>query len=308
MGDKQSKPAPQARQANQARQASQAPQAHQASANPLLTKPWRDIKFVEEDWNLQTKAELTTLIREFQLVDDDAGLNVLFIGQVSAGKSSLFNNIETVFQSYVADRAPTGISNTDVQTLTKRYKMYDIIDRKTNKPIKFRFWDTMGVEGKDAGLKLEDVIRMLDGTIPTNTDLTKRVYPGSEETQTTGGEINCVVFIINAATVALMDPVIVKKFSEIREEANGRDMNPIVVLTHVDQICKATEENTSKVFLSRSVQDKVKAVTEKLGTQEKMLCPVVNYTGQQETDVKIDILTLLLLRQILRSCENRLKR
>jgi len=183
--------------------------------------------------------------------------------------------------------------------------MYKVTkDFKTKQPIKFRFWDTMGLEGKD-GLQVDDVIEMLDGNIADKTDLSKRVYSPSSDTSAKGEKINCVAFLVDATNFALMDPGIVQKWIKIRQAATDRDMNPIVVVTHIDGICKDTATKLEKVFQSRAVHEKVKEVSFKLGPQENMVCPVMNYTSQTETEKEIDILTLLVLRQILRNCEQK---
>jgi len=181
--------------------------------------------------------------------------------------------------------------------------MYKVTkDFKTKQPIKFRFWDTMGLEGKD-GLQVDDVIEMLDGNIADKTDLSKRVYSPTPDTSAKGEKIDCVAFLVNAESFSLMDEGIVQKWIKIREAATDRDMNPIVVVTHIDGICKETAAKPEMVFHSKAVHEKVKEVSLKLGPQENMVCPVVNYTSQTETEEEIDILTLLVLRQIRRNCQ-----
>ena len=43
-------------------------------------------------------------------------INVLLVGEISSGKSSFFNTVESVFAGYVTTRADTG---TDKHSLTK---------------------------------------------------------------------------------------------------------------------------------------------------------------------------------------------
>ena len=43
-------------------------------------------------------------------------INVLLVGEISSGKSSFFNTVESVFAGYVTTRADTG---TDEHSLTK---------------------------------------------------------------------------------------------------------------------------------------------------------------------------------------------
>lgn len=317
MGNENQKPKPPQAQAKKGRPAQQPPtnippevflppavvQAPPPASNPF--KNWRkDYK----DWGEQGRNELKKEIKDFQLAQDTGvnHLNVLLVGQVSAGKSSFFNNIESVFRSYVTNRASAGSAeNEGMQTFTKEFTMYKVIKDKDGQEIKFRFWDTMGLEA-EAGLQVDQVKGMLDGDVPDGTDLSKVIINQEQQQPKTRSKIDCCVFIISAPTVALMDGKLLDKWFSIRELATNRGLTPIIVLTHVDKLCKKTSENPSFVFNSRVIGDKVTSVANKLGTTAQMVCPVVNYTSQQETEVEIDIMTLLVLRQILRACESRL--
>jgi len=270
---------------------------------PFLEKYWRTPGF--GNWTAARRDDLKGGILNFN--PGTAGhLNVLILGQVSAGKSSFINNINTAFEGYCVNTAHVGVSdNQEFATFTKDYRMYNVTkDYKTGQPLKFHFWDTMGLEGGNFGLQIADVEKMMDGFIPDGTNLTERVYSVAKDKEKE--KINCVVFLIDANSALLTDPAIVQKWIGIRQAANKRRMDPIVVLTHVDHICEDTKDEMSRLFYSKKIGKLVTGVSVMLGTQESMLCPVVNYTGQTEKDVNIDILTLLTLRQILRSCESRM--
>ena len=99
----------------------------------------------------------------------------------------------------------------------------------------------------------------------------------------------------------------------------------MVILTQIDRICPETEKDTCKVFLSKSIKEKVmitatnkdckrhltclflnkvREVCEKFGINENMVFPVQNYTKEVEKELGIDILMLLTLQQILRNSED----
>merc|ERR1712123_286120 len=80
--------------------------------DPFEEKPWRKIGFTS--WTKEKRNELAQEIRDFKLESDDTEvdhLNVLLIGQVSAGKSSLINNIDSAFSPFVTSRAVTGAAD-----------------------------------------------------------------------------------------------------------------------------------------------------------------------------------------------------
>eukprot|EP00091_Calanus_sinicus_P024874 TRINITY_DN9182_c0_g1_i3.p1 TRINITY_DN9182_c0_g1~~TRINITY_DN9182_c0_g1_i3.p1 ORF type:complete len:100 (-),score=22.00 TRINITY_DN9182_c0_g1_i3:68-367(-) len=77
-------------------------------------------------------------------------------------------------------------------------------------------------------------------------------------------------------------------------------MTPIVILTHIDELLKQTGEDLGNVFKSATVEEKVEEISQGLGIAAKQICPVVNYTSQQENGRMIDSLTMLALVQIKR--------
>ena len=50
-------------------------------------------------------------------------INVLLVGEISSGKSSFFNTVESVFAGYVTTRADTG---TDETSLTKKVTLLSL--------------------------------------------------------------------------------------------------------------------------------------------------------------------------------------
>ena len=87
-------------------------------------------------------------------------------------------------------------------------------------------------------------------------------------------KMHCLAFVISAMVISAMDPDMVKKFKDIRNEARERGgchfdslkdlylkffegLRPIVILTKIDRLCKLTEEDTRNVFNSKLVLQKV---------------------------------------------------
>eukprot|EP00091_Calanus_sinicus_P011294 TRINITY_DN25603_c0_g1_i1.p1 TRINITY_DN25603_c0_g1~~TRINITY_DN25603_c0_g1_i1.p1 ORF type:complete len:161 (-),score=30.31 TRINITY_DN25603_c0_g1_i1:107-565(-) len=114
-------------------------------------------------------------------------------------------------------------------------------------------------------------------------------------------KIHCVAFVVDANGVTLMGDSLSDKICKIREQANKRYLNPIIILTRIDKICTETAKDTTKVYHSRIVRQKVEEVGLKFGIPENMIFPLRNYCKEIEKELGIDILTLRTLRQILRS-------
>merc|ERR1712012_1313924 len=268
-------------------------------------QPWRKLQYTS--WTQEVYDELKDEIQTFELTKG-AGIdyvNVLLIGEISAGKSSFFNSVESVFTGRVTTRAGVGLSD---GSLTTQYRKYLITARdKKNTPIKFKFCDSMGLEGGDVGLSAKDFGKIMDGHVEELAELTGRgLKPGDmgyNESPTDNDRIHCVCFVISASAVSVMDDEVLDKFNAIREEAKRRNLYPLVILTKVDQICDDTQE----VFNSIEVFEKVKEVGNKFGINLNQIFPVRNYVDEFECVLETDILTLQALRQILRNSEDSLK-
>eukprot|EP00090_Calanus_glacialis_P029191 TRINITY_DN46847_c0_g1_i1.p1 TRINITY_DN46847_c0_g1~~TRINITY_DN46847_c0_g1_i1.p1 ORF type:complete len:247 (-),score=41.59 TRINITY_DN46847_c0_g1_i1:48-788(-) len=241
----------------------------------LFSKPWATIDI--EGWSQSEKEKLKQDIKDVKW----AGYkNVLLIGQISAGKSSFLNTLESPIRNYVTSTASSGSSG---KSLTSEMREYIVKDEK-NEAIPIRFLDSQGLEATDKGLKMEDVIQILDG----NDSVDKKIH--------------CVCFVVNCANFKGMDEALFEKWNKIREESEKRNMEPLIILTNVDEVCEQTKQNPSLVFYSEIIHAKVTEVKNKLRLNARVVLPVVNYTEQRSLVLEIDILALYALREICRKC------
>ena len=109
-------------------------------------------------------------------------INILLIGEVGAGKSSFFNSVNSVFRGYVTSLANAGSMGKSVTTqvihdtlskisLILQYREYKVrAGDDRDKIIKFRFCDTMGLEG-EGGLQISDVEKIMDGQVRDQTEV-----------------------------------------------------------------------------------------------------------------------------------------
>ena len=167
----------------------------------LYSKPYRDVG--PDPWSKKTWKELKAEIVTHDLTQE-AGIdyiNVLLIGEIGrewvemevvgysvclsgAGKSSFFNSVESVFKGRVARRANAGTQQTSLTTQVKlrvrlsitiiptltfsQYRQYFVSDGialdAKNRKIKFKFCDSMGLEGEE-GMTSSDMAKIMDGYV-----------------------------------------------------------------------------------------------------------------------------------------------
>jgi len=266
----------------------------------LLAKPWRKFKNDTDPWSPDVCKKLKDEIATHKLLEE-AGLeffNVLLIGQISAGKSSFYNTIESVFSKHVTGRADAGAVE---QSLTTKFRTYKVkAEDNDNKPLAFKFCDTMGLS-TESGLTPQDCGIIMDGQVPDGADLTEALDEGSRAYKE--DRMHCLVFLVDASRMEFMDEAVIEKFAKIREQGTKRHLNPVVILTRIDECCvelNRDEGDITKVFHSKTVKDLVVAATHKFGVAQNMVFPVQNYSSENDKEMGIDILLLRALRQMLR--------
>jgi len=232
----------------------------------------------------------------------------LLSGQISAGKSSFFNTVESAFSKHVKTRADAGNVATSLTTLFRIYKVKAV--DKNNEPIAFQFCDTMGLS-TESGLSPDDFGKIMDGHVEDGDNLDELAKEAKdkhdqEDEADRQDKMHAVVFLVDASRMSYMDEEITQKVAKIREQATRRILNPIVILTRIDECCTELHKDDGdikQVFNSKTVRELVVEVTQKFGVAENMVFPVQNYSSELENEMGIDILMLRALRQILRCSE-----
>ncbi|XP_033733490.1 interferon-induced protein 44-like [Pecten maximus] len=98
-------------------------------------------------------------------VSEDAlrHVNILFVGQVGAGKSSFVNSVESAFRCYVTMTASAGSRS---KSLTSMFRKYTIISSKTRRPLRFQLCDYRGLQD---GIDItQDIDHILEGHMRNN--------------------------------------------------------------------------------------------------------------------------------------------
>ncbi|XP_061489444.1 interferon-induced protein 44-like [Rhineura floridana] len=269
----------------------------------ILAVPWRETK-----WAAADREEIMKQIRAYKpLLDTVPQIRVLFLGPVGAGKSSFFNSVNSTFRGYVSSQAASGSDST---SLTKQYRTYRIKNGRCGDPLPIIFCDTMGLEEKQgAGLDIDEVHNLLQGHVPDQYQFTPYAamnpkVQGCIRNPTLKDQIHCVAFIIDGSKVEILPEKLEEKLKEIRRKANNLGVPQIVILTKVDEICPAVEEDMSCVYKSKAVQKQMRLIEAKLGIPLSQVVPVKNYSSELELKDDVDILILMAVRQMLRLAES----
>ncbi|XP_053388784.1 interferon-induced protein 44-like isoform X2 [Mercenaria mercenaria] len=267
------------------------------------------------NWNntFETLAELKDELENFEPMGDLlAGevhfpqVNILLFGCVGAGKSSVFNTINSVFRGKIFNVA---LASCAEHVVTTKFTKYRVMSGSSTlpMPLKFRLCDMRGLDEEHLMTK-ENMRYILEGSIADrfpfdpsgniSVDMPGfKKHPGLDE------KIHCVALVQDASmvdTLQVLSPEVTKNIKEMQTVMNSLDIPQVVILSKIDSICEATKQDAANAFRSAKVE---KCVSEVLGLPKNMVFPMKNYENECQLDPSIDTMALLTLKGILNNCD-----
>ncbi|KAI5107544.1 interferon-induced protein 44-like isoform X2 [Silurus meridionalis] len=153
-------------------------------------------------------------------------LNFLLYGLVGAGKSSTINTIRSIFEGRLYVNCLAAAGSTTSQTLS--FGSYRLEDEEGSFP--FAFYDVMGAEADaKAGVNTQDIISALKGHIKegykfsSNAPVSESDH-GYKRNPSLGDQMHCLVNVIAADRISMMDKEFLNKWKTIRETASSMDL------------------------------------------------------------------------------------
>ncbi|XP_062866881.1 interferon-induced protein 44-like [Trichomycterus rosablanca] len=169
-------------------------------------------------------------------------------------------------------------------------------------PLAFVFNDIMGLEEKSETLD-QDIIEALKGFVQegykfnpasplTNKDHGYRSHPSLEH------ETFCLVHVMAANSVSMMDDKVIKRMKFIRLAAADLDMPQVIIMTKPDEACPLVKKDIRKIYTSKKIKAKMEVCRNLVGVPMNHIFPVKNYHEEVDTDDDMDFLILKALDQI----------
>uniref|UniRef100_A0A3B5ASR6 Interferon-induced protein 44-like n=1 Tax=Stegastes partitus TaxID=144197 RepID=A0A3B5ASR6_9TELE len=256
----------------------------------LLAKPWRNIQ-----WTAEKKEALTKAILNYKpAIKTVHQARVLLVGPVGAGKSSLFNSINSAFRGNMTSQAIAGT-----------FRTYTIKAGKGGGAVPLILCDTMGLEeNPDAGLDVEDFVSICKGHIKDRYQFSTSGplvadAPGYRKSASLSDKIHCVVYVVDTCKASLLSQKMRDKFAAIRKKTNQLGIPQILVMTKVDEACPLVGEDLKNVYRSVYIQKKARELSGSLGIPLSCVLPVKNYSQELELDQDTDTLLFTAVEQML---------
>ncbi|KAB5523237.1 hypothetical protein PHYPO_G00150180 [Pangasianodon hypophthalmus] len=263
-------------------------------SSPEFNNPWRSMPWGKKD-TLEEK------LRNFKLSSPHVKyVRILIVGEVGAGKSSFINSVNNAFQKRITCGAL--VDATSGTSFTKVYKTH-YIKGKDGSRLPFVFNDIMGLEPeKEHGAHVQDIVSAIKGSLEEGHKFNP-VNPVSENDSnyksnpTVSDQTFCLVNVLAADKVSLMNKTVIQKLKEIRENASKYNLPQVIVMTKVDELCPLVKKDIKKVYTSKKVKQKMQECSNLLGVPMSYIFPVKNYHEEVDTDDDMDVLILKALDQ-----------
>ncbi|KAL7866145.1 hypothetical protein SRHO_G00113920 [Serrasalmus rhombeus] len=247
---------------------------------------WRDVQ-----WN---QSPLITALQNFKISNRKVReLRFLLVGPIGAGKSSIINTIKSIFAGHQFINC---LAASDLMDFTITYQKHTI------GTLPFAFCDMMGIESdKSQGVHTDDIVSALKGHMPNNYKFNPSV-PMCEDHKnqkskyirnpSVNDQIHCLVNVIPAYGIMLLDNKVIQKMKTVRAEASKLGIPQLVFMTNVDKACRMTYEDLAKVYQSKKIKEKMEECSTRLGVPMNCIFPLKNY--HEETKL-IENLNCLML-------------
>ncbi|RXN06141.1 interferon-induced 44-like protein [Labeo rohita] len=255
------------------------------------------------------KEALKKNLKELELSDANVQyVRILLTGQIGAGKSSFINTVNSAFQGRITSEA---LADADTGTsFTKTYRTYYIRDGESALP--FVFNDIMGLEaGESHGAHQEDIAKCLEGLLKEGHNFNPVISSKKEDCRSkpsTEDLTYCLVYVIAADKVSMMEKSVIQKMRDIRQKASDLEIPQAIIMTKVDEICPLVRKDLRKIYTSKKIKEKMQQCSNSVGVPMSHIFPVKNYHEEIDTNDDMDVLILRALTQIVQIADDLLKR
>ncbi|RXN04900.1 interferon-induced 44-like protein [Labeo rohita] len=118
----------------------------------------------------------------------------------------------------------------------------------------------------------------------------------------------CLVYVIAADKVSMMEKSVIQKMRDIRQKASDLEIPQAIIMTKVDEICPLVRKDLRKIYTSKKIKEKMQQCSNSVGVPMSHIFPVKNYHEEIDTNDDMDVLILRALTQIVQIADDLLKR
>ncbi|XP_038818182.1 interferon-induced protein 44-like isoform X1 [Salvelinus namaycush] len=191
-----------------------------------------------------------------------------------------------------------------------KLKCYDIRSERGGKPTALTLCDVLALgDGETTGLTLPDALAVINGHAPEGYKFQSEApidakCAGYRPEPSMNDKIHCAVFVLDACQVLTYSEGQQTTMRRFHSELSDLDIPQVVLLTHVDQVCHAVQEDVKFVYTGRILQEKMQKAAEVVGLSVSHVFPVKNYSSELSVSCNTDILLLNAVHHILQAVDD----
>ncbi|XP_073722458.1 interferon-induced protein 44-like [Misgurnus anguillicaudatus] len=260
------------------------------------------------------KRTLKEKLEKFSVNNPDVtNIRILLAGQITAGKSSFINSVNSAFQGEIINEALAGSAAGASYSFTKKLNTYKIRNERGD-VLPFVMSDIMGLEAeKLSGLQVPDIITTILGHVMEDYKFKKDKAITSEDeyynqNPSASDQTFCLVYVIAADTVNLIQPLLFEKFKIVRERISEKGIPQVIVMTKVDEACPLVKNDLKKIYTSKRIKKLMEKCSIEVGVPMNNIFPVKNYHDEIDTNDEVDVLILKAVDQIVRSAKRKVEK
>lgn len=164
------------------------------------------------------------------------------------------------------------------------------------------FSEILGLEGSDHGVLPEDIILALKGHVKDGYFFNPLHGLSPEDrhynpSPSIDDKVHVLALVLDGSP-AEIDRSVLEKMKKIRKAARDLGIPQVMIVTHIDKVCKEIEEDVTTVFRSRLLKKKIDEISADVGILVNYMFPVWNNYEGEKKDV-VDTLILAALKQLL---------
>ncbi|XP_060946308.1 interferon-induced protein 44-like [Limanda limanda] len=162
----------------------------------------------------------------------------------------------------------------------------------------------MGLEQDfDSGISVNDLKLALRGHVKEGYKFTsgqelKEGDDGYNSDPTLEDKVHVLVCVVPADAVSRLSDQMVKKIRNVRLAASELGIPQLAIITKVDDDCPAVKKDTSNIYKSKYLKEKVDRFHQQLGLPLNCIFLVKNYSDETESNDKINAAILCALKQM----------
>ncbi|KAM9495811.1 interferon-induced protein 44-like [Clarias gariepinus] len=273
----------------------------------VLPTPWREVS-----WTDVAREDLRQEFVSFKLPSKFpvSQVKALLLGPVGSGKSCFINSIRSTMYKRIVHLPNVG---TAVNGFTKKLTIYDIHGEKGGSPTVLSLCDVLALgDDEVAGLCFSDALAVIKGHVQKGY----KFQPDSPITDAISGykanpslneQAHCALFTLDAFKLTSYPSSLKSTLRKLNTTLSDLGIPQVILLTHVDQVCPAVQDDLKHIYSSQTVKDKMQKAAELVGLPLSYVLPVKNYVSELTVDCKTDILLLTVVTSILRAVDDTLE-